>query len=92
MFTLIEPVVTKDTPANAARILGGMLGTCVSKLEALHIVHDELANRIENAKNAKDDDAEISLIEKSRPVAFSTYAVDKPEDVMHGELDWSLSL
>jgi transformation/transcription domain-associated protein len=91
MFTLIEAVVIKDNPTNAARILGAMLDTCVSKLEAMHTVYEELINRIENAKNGANDDPEISLIEKSRPIAFATYAVDKPEDVIQGESDWSQS-
>jgi transformation/transcription domain-associated protein len=87
MFSLIEAVVIKDTPAGTARVLGAMLDTCVNKLEAMTIVQDELISRIENIKTSGKDDDEIALIEKARPVACAVYAVDKPEDVIQGELN-----
>jgi transformation/transcription domain-associated protein len=84
MFNLIEVVVAKDTAQGAARVLGAMLETCVNKLEAMTVVQEELFARIENARKGETNEADISLIEKARPVACAIYAVDKPEDVIHG--------
>lgn len=81
MFNLIEVIATKDTHANAARILGAMLETCVDKLDAMTAVQDEL----EKIKKGDADKVDIAFIEKARPVAGAVYAVEKPEEAIHGQ-------
>jgi transformation/transcription domain-associated protein len=85
MFNLIEVVVTKDTPQGTAKVLRAMFETCVDKLDAMTAVQDELAGMMERTKAGDKDLIDLSFIEKARPVACAVYAVDKPEDVIHGE-------
>jgi transformation/transcription domain-associated protein len=84
MFNLIEVVVAKDTQQGAARVLGAMLETCVDKLDAMTVVQEELEARMESMKKGENNEIDIGFIEKARPVASAVYAVDKPEDVIHG--------
>jgi len=88
MFNLIEVVIAKDTAPGAARVLGAMLETCVNKLEAMTIVQEELLGRIESIKKGEQDQVNLAFIEKARPVACAIYAIEKPEDVIHG--GWEL--
>ena len=76
-FNLIEVIITKD---NAGHILGAILETCVDKLDAMTAVQEEL-DRIKKGGNDKVD---VAFIEKARPVASAVYAVEKPEEVVHG--------
>lgn len=80
MFGLIDTITAKETPLGAARILGGMLETCVYKLDAMTAVQDEL----EGMKKGETEMAEITMIEKARPVAGAVYAIEKPEEAIHG--------
>ena len=80
LFGLIETITAKDTPQGAAKVLGAMLETCVDKLDAMTAVQDEL----EGAKKGETEMAEISMIEKARPVAGAVYAIEKPEEAIHG--------
>lgn len=81
MFNLIDTITTKDTPSNAARILGAMVETCVDKLDAMTAVQDEL----ERIKKGENDKIDIAFIERARPVAGAAYAVEKPEEAIHGQ-------
>lgn len=81
MFNHIDTITTKDTPSNAARVLGAMLETCVDKLEAMTAVQDEL----EKIKKGESDKIEISLIERARPVAGAVYAIETPEEAIRGQ-------
>ena len=81
MFGLIEIIVNKDTQQNAGRILGAILETCADKLDAMTMVQDEL-ERIKKGESGKVD---IAFIEKSRPVAGAIYAIEKPEEAVHGQ-------
>lgn len=82
MFNLIDTITTKDTPPNAAGILGAMLETCVDKLEAITAVQDEL----ERIKKGETNKIDIAFIERARPVAGAVYAVEKPDEAIHGQL------
>jgi transformation/transcription domain-associated protein len=81
MFNLIEIIANKDTPQNAGRLLGAILETCVDKLDAMTAVQEEL----ERMKKGENDKVDISLIERARPVAGAVYAVEKPEEAVHGQ-------
>lgn len=84
MFGLIENITTKDTPQGAARILSAMFETCVDRVDAMTNVLDDALERLERAK-AGDESAPPALqIERTRPVAAAVFAVEKPEDVIHG--------
>jgi transformation/transcription domain-associated protein len=81
MFNLIEIISTADTPQNAGRLLGAILDTCVDKLDSMSAVQEEL----EKIKKAGNDNVDIAFIERARPVAGAVYAVEKPEDAIHGQ-------
>jgi len=78
MFNLIE--IITNTPQNAGRLLGTILDTCVDKLDSMSAVQEEL-ERMKKAEN----DIDIAFIERARPVAGAVYAVEKPEDAVHGQ-------
>jgi transformation/transcription domain-associated protein len=84
MFNLIEVIVTKDTPQGTTRVLGTMFETCVDKLEAMTTMQEELATVMEKTKAGEKDLIDVGFIEKARPVAGAVYAIEKPEDVIHG--------
>lgn len=86
MFGLTEPILLKETKPGAARLLGAMFETCLERLEALALIHDEVAGnlvRIKEGNSAIFLDA--AIIEKARPVGGAVYATEKPEEVIHGE-------
>jgi transformation/transcription domain-associated protein len=85
MFNLTDVIVAKDTPQGAIRVLGAILETSVNKLEAMTAVQEGLANTMERIKAGEKDIIDIAFIEEARPVARAIYAVEKPEDVIHGE-------
>jgi hypothetical protein len=84
MFGLIENITSKDTPQGAARVLGAMFETCVDKVDAMTNVLDSALERLERAKAGDESFSPSLLVEKARPVAAAVYAVEKPEEVIHG--------
>jgi transformation/transcription domain-associated protein len=89
LFNLTEVIVAKDTPQEAARVLGSMLETCANKLDAMTAVNEELAAIMERTKSGEKNVIDFTFIEKARPVASLACAVEKPEEVLHGE--WNLA-
>ena len=85
MFNLIETVITKDTPAGAAKVLATLMETCVDRLESLTAVLDEVLQRSECRKNGEAESGNFFLVEKARPVASATYATDEPDNVLSGK-------
>ncbi|KAF8897572.1 hypothetical protein BD779DRAFT_388223 [Infundibulicybe gibba] len=84
MFNLTDVILSKETSQGAGRLLTNMFETCLERLEALSIVHNELSVSMERAKN--NDSAvtpDAIFIEKARPVGGAMYALEKPEDVIH---------
>ncbi|KAJ3722891.1 FAT domain-containing protein [Lentinula raphanica] len=82
LIGLSDAIVTKDTPQNAAYLISLTFNTCLDRLEALTVIHEEIAAA---AEKAKDTDAVIindAYIEKARPVGGAVYALEKPEEIM----------
>jgi transformation/transcription domain-associated protein len=84
MFNLIETVVTKDTPAGAAKVLAALMETCVDRLESLAAVLDEVQQRSERQKNGEVEPGNVFMVEKARPVSWAVYAADEPDNVLSG--------
>lgn len=84
MFGLIENITAKDTPHGAARILSAMFETCVDRVDAMTNVLDDALDRLERAKVGDELPSPALQIERARPVAAAVYAVEKPEEVIHG--------
>ena len=81
----LSDAITKDTPQNAAYLITLTFNTCLDRLEALTVIHEEIAAA---AEKAKDTDAVIindAYIEKARPVGGAVYALEKPEEIMMGK-------
>lgn len=90
---MVEMVTSKDTPQGAGKLLSILLEGCVDKLESMALVLDEVLAKIDRA-TAKSEDksegtngmpADVTLIEKARPIASATYAVEKPEELLIGK-------
>jgi transformation/transcription domain-associated protein len=84
MFNLIETVVTKDTPAGAAKVLAALMETCVDRLESLAAVLDEVQQRSDRHKNGETELGNFFMVEKARPVSWAVYAADEPDNVLSG--------
>ncbi|KAF8655244.1 hypothetical protein AX16_003148 [Volvariella volvacea WC 439] len=81
MLGLTDAILTKETPQGAARLLQVMFETCLERLETLCVVQDEVLASAERLK-AGGTPLDTSFIEKARPVAGATFALDKPDDVI----------
>lgn len=85
MFGLTDVILAKESPQGAARLLGAMFETCLERLEGLCIVYEEVTTSLERSKQkAGEVFIDTAFIEKVRPIGGATYAVEKPEDVIHG--------
>jgi len=86
MFGLLEPITTKETSSGIERLLGIMVESCLERLEALALMYEGVSA---NIALLKDNNGLTSvgpaLIEKARPVGGAFYAIEKPEEVIHGQ-------
>ncbi|THH01673.1 hypothetical protein EW026_g1062 [Hermanssonia centrifuga] len=86
IFNMIEVMVTKVSQQEAAKLLMTLLDASVDKLESSVVVLEEVLEQLERKKKGEPtDDTEYSeyvIIEKTRPVAGATYAVQKPEELL----------
>ncbi|PCH41022.1 hypothetical protein WOLCODRAFT_151061 [Wolfiporia cocos MD-104 SS10] len=80
-YNLIEAILTKDTNQGASRTLKLILDASVDKLESVATVQDQVSNKVARMKKGEDDPIDDFFIEKSRPIAGASYAVDKMEEV-----------
>ncbi|GLB33849.1 putative PI3 PI4-kinase family protein [Lyophyllum shimeji] len=84
MFGLTEPILAKETPKEAARLLGAMFETCLERLEALALVHDEVMASTSQQKEKGDGVVlDAAFIEKARPIGGAVYANERPEELVH---------
>ena len=96
MFGLADAILAKETGQGAARLLEAMFETCLERLEGLCVVYSEVSPALERNKQKSQINltpsnyAELTSIEKSRPVAAAVYLIEKPEEVIHGMLFKSL--
>lgn len=84
IYTFIEVIIAKDTHQGAARMLTTLLDASVDKVESMADVHAKLVSKVEKIKRGESDTVDFTVIEKSRPVAGATYAIEKPEEVING--------
>jgi len=88
MFGLVDLIVAKETPQGAASLLQALLETCLAKLESLAVVYADLRDSVEREKEKSsvgDASSDVLLIEKARPSCGAAYAIEKPEEVIHGQ-------
>ena len=83
MFNMVDAILAKQTPENAVGILEALVFTCVNKMEALVIIHDEVTSRAERAQR-KEEFFDAMDIEKERPFASAAYATESPPDFLRG--------
>lgn len=86
LMGLSDAIVAKETAANASYLMTLMFGTCLDRLEALTVVHEEIAATAEKVKNGESPVVNDAFIEKARPVGGVVYA-EKLEEVMAGKFD-----
>ncbi|KAF5390637.1 hypothetical protein D9757_002758 [Collybiopsis confluens] len=83
LIGLTDAILTKETPQNAAYLVTLMFNTCLERLEALTVIHEELSAATEEL--SKEDEVLVindAYIEKARPVGGAVYALEKPEEIM----------
>jgi transformation/transcription domain-associated protein len=91
LISLIDTIVSKDK-APATRILVYILDTCLDRLDALNVVLEEVYASVERAKNNKKDETfDAAFIEKGRPLGGAAFMLERPEEVIQGELVCSTS-
>ncbi|KAH8105847.1 hypothetical protein BXZ70DRAFT_396929 [Cristinia sonorae] len=83
IFNTLDLIPAKETHQAAARLLTRILESCVEKLEAMAILHQEMYAKVERRKNSKPDIIDAIAIEKSRAFAASSNVADRPEEVIH---------
>lgn len=83
-FQMIDAIITKFTQQDASRLIRTMLDSFIDKLESMVVVLTEVMARYGRAHKENTGFDEFALIEKVRPVAGATYAVEKPEELVVG--------
>ncbi|KAF5387961.1 hypothetical protein D9615_000446 [Tricholomella constricta] len=83
MFGLTEPILAKETPKEAARLLGAMFETCLERMEALALIHDGMIANVQLKENSEIVILDAAFIEKARPVGGAVYALERPEELVH---------
>lgn len=94
IYNLVEHIVSKENSQAAGKLLTTLLESSVDKLDSMTAIHVELVARTERQKrnaerkgtdDKKDaDDADITYIEKARPISHATYTILKVEELYHG--------
>lgn len=86
MFGSAEALIAREPTQSTARLLEGMLKTCLDRLDALIIAHEGILAALERTKAGNDQPLiDDLLIERARPVFGAAYAAEKPEEVLSGE-------
>lgn len=89
LFGLTEAIVAKGDEKEAARLVSSMFETCLERLEALALIHDEVAASVAQLKdNSEAVIIDCAFVEKSRPVGGAIYAMEKPEEFVHGQISY----
>jgi transformation/transcription domain-associated protein len=84
LMNLVECVLQKDTPEGAAKVLQGLLVSCIDKLGALNAMQKDLTASAERLRAGGQEKSDIILIEKSKPTSSAAYVNELPEDVIRG--------
>lgn len=93
LYNMIEMITGKESQQDATKLLTVLLEGSINKIEAMALVLEEVFGKLERTSKKSDPESEdvettpidIALIEKARPVASATYAVEKHEDLVTGE-------
>ncbi|RDB22695.1 Transcription-associated protein 1 [Hypsizygus marmoreus] len=81
IFGLAEPIIAKETPQGAARLLSAMFETCLERLETLAMIYDQVTTSAARLKeNSQTVVLDAAFIEQTRPVGGALYAFEKPEE------------
>ena len=81
---MIDAIINKFSQAEAGRLINTIMESFIDKLESMVVVLNEVMAAART--NAKDSEFnQFILIEKARPAAGATYAVEKPEELVLGE-------
>ncbi|KAF7332097.1 hypothetical protein MKEN_00090300 [Mycena kentingensis (nom. inval.)] len=82
LLSLVDVIVNQERVA-ATKILIYILDSFLDRLEALHVVLDDVYTSIERTKAGKKEDLyDSSFIERSRPLGGAAYLSEKPEEVI----------
>ncbi|KAJ3865184.1 hypothetical protein EV359DRAFT_39363 [Lentinula novae-zelandiae] len=82
LIGLSDAIVNKETPQNAAFLITLTFNTCLDRLDALTVIHEEIAAAAERTKNGETSILNDAYIEKARPVGGAVYALEKAEEIM----------
>jgi transformation/transcription domain-associated protein len=88
MFGLLEPITAKESSSGIERLLGIMVESCLERLEALALMYEGVSANMALLKDNTSTAVGPALIEKARPVGGAFYAIEKPEEVIHGQFDF----
>ncbi|KAG5637374.1 hypothetical protein H0H81_004799 [Sphagnurus paluster] len=84
MLGLTEPILARESPKEAARLIGSMFETCLERMETLALIHDEVIASVTQSKEDREAVVlDAALIERSRPVGGAVYSLEKPEDFIN---------
>lgn len=89
LIGLSDAIVNKETPQNAAFLITLTFNTCLDRLDALTVIHEEIAAAAERTKNGETSILNDAYIEKARPVGGAVYALEKAEEIMMGMFECS---
>ncbi|KAJ7068316.1 hypothetical protein C8F01DRAFT_1364679 [Mycena amicta] len=82
LLSLVDVIVLQEKGA-ATKILVYVLDAFLDRLEALHVVLDDVHVAVERVKNnQKEELYDAGYIERSRPLGGAAYLTEKPEEVI----------
>lgn len=92
-FQMIDAIITKFEQPDASRLIRSVLDSFIDKLESMVIVLTEVIGKYGKIPDpASTDFSDFVLIEKARPMAGATYAVERPDELVIGEYYHSYSV
>lgn len=85
-FQMIDSIINKFSQQDASRLIRSVLDSFIDKLESMVLVLSEVIGKYgKTLKPEAGDFDDFVLVEKARPMAGATYAVERPEELVVGE-------
>lgn len=88
LYSVAEVIISKDTPQNASKLFSCLLDGCVDKVESMALVlkgvHAQAELAKEKGERTEETVVDHRLVEKARPIASATYAVERTEELIPG--------
>ncbi|KAF7789373.1 hypothetical protein EIP86_000317 [Pleurotus ostreatoroseus] len=82
-FQMIDSIINKFSQQDASRLIRGVLDSFIDKLESMVLVLSEVIGKYSKTpKPEATDFDDFVLVEKARPMAGATYAVERPEELV----------